>query len=567
MNERRADAFAVVVFGLAGAAAQIGAIASLLGFLRLMSEAGESDTVSWRGFEMTTGLGGLMLASVSLASMLAIAAGANYFSVRRARAIGRACMENTVIGLMDLIERAESLPEGMDERTVRKMGVRGSRLTGVSVESTIQLIGPMAQLVILTGALFWLDAWVTVLLLPALLVPLPVLWRHNRNVRASATLFYDGAAPGFGKAVGRALNTLLQARGANETIRDATIETYRNTPEVQQFYGTYDDMQLTASRAVLITSLFRPLILVYVLFLLGVQITRDDLGWPVAIAYLLMLIQLTSRAEGLVAQFSVLSRLYTQVEPFVRFSSHVLKGARPNRDPQGGESHDDAVEFIFGGRVVPLSPGRPVQIYTGRSYGRLGLPLLFNDLAPAVSKGAESLRRAAFVGRRYQPSGASAERLMTGLIHPTDDALERIRALADALGTRAEIESRFSGALDAKGWSEMSPEARVVVQLGPALCGDAPVLIIDMGILAPLERAGRSALFEQLSGRSVIVLAPDYGSGCAHAESVIVLEADRVVWAGERAAWLENPERAALVSDKIGRSRGDSADEIDEELE
>lgn len=564
MRDRPLDTLAVVAFGFIGAAAQVGAIVALLGFLRAMSSAGAGGKIQWFGLQLS-GLGGLMLASSVLGVMLAVAAGCNYLSVRRARAIGRSCAEKSVVSLLDLIQRSESLPEGMDSSSLMAMGSRGSRLTGISVENAIKLIHPAAQVVVLVGSLFWLDAWATALFLPAMLIPLPVLWRFNSRVRESSNEFYNEAARGFGRAVSRAVNTLQHTRVENESIGQATLETYLGSPEVGRYYETYDEIHLTASRATLITSLFRPLLLVYVLFLVGLQTTRGLATWESAIAYLLVMIQMLARSEGLVTQFSVISRLYTQVQPFVRFAEHVhLRPWDPSR------SADDAsagIGLSAGGVSIRCAPGRPAQVFGVPAGGRMQIAAFIDAMASSVTDGHDRLRSAAFVGRRYLPRGSDGAALITGESDPRDESLGRVRALAGDLGAGAEIEGCLGGGIDDETWNALSPAGRVVVQIGPALCSRSGVILLDIGLLNALERSCCEALLAGMIDRTVLILAPEYRSACGFSESVIVLEDGRVVWVGSRSDWGESELRERLTSGPISTPSVETeSDEYEDEL-
>ncbi len=565
VRTRKIDFVAVVTFGFIGAAAQIGAIGALLGFLRLMGNTGSGETISWRGIQVSSGLGSLSIAAALLAFMLAIAAVANYLSVRRARAIGRACTEASVLELIHLIDRADSMPDGMDSRKLRAMGVRGSRLTGVSVENAIQMIHPLVQVLVLAGSLFWLDAWATGLLLPALLVPLPFLWRFNRKVRASANIFYDTAAAGFGKAVGRAVDTLQHSRVENDTLKQAALDTYHNTPEVNEFFHSYDDMSLTSSRAILISSLFRPFILAYVLLLLGVQVSSGDMTWPGAIAFLLVLIQMTSRAEGLVAHVSVLSRLYTQVEPFVRFTAHVEEQAG-SRHGGGDEDPSEPITFEVDGERVACTPGQPVQIFAGRPFQKFDLPFLFEELGPSVVSGLGLIRTGAFVGRRYRPSGATGARLMTGQAEPDDQALAAVRKLAEDIGVAGEVEEMLGQVLPVDSWEELSPGARALLQVGPVMCSPSPVVLVDIAVLTQLERPQAEAMLGHFADREVIILAPDYRSSCNFADFAVVLDDGHAVWAGDRKAWVASSVRARLIPDVGTRTAIEADPTLEDEL-
>ncbi len=556
---RKADFTAVIGFGVLGAAAQIGAIAALLGFLRLMNRAETDGPVMWHGVEFSSGLGALMLASGVLAIMLIVAAIANYLAIRRARAIGRGCAESTTLHLFDLVDRAESMPEGMSSKELQAMGVRGSRLSGISVENTIRLIHPVIQIVALLGALFYLDWLATALFVPAMLVPIPVLWKYNRRVRESAREFYDSAAKGFGRAVGTTVEALQHAKGRSGVFKDAAIDRYRSTPEVSSFFHHYDDMQLTSSRAVLITSLFRPLIMVYVLLVLGLRVGEGGMTWPDAMGFLLVLIQVTMRLEGAVAQVSVLSRLHTQIEPLLAFESHVAAGEAA----YAGRWQREPIVLHWNAIRVIGQPGSPVQFFTGRSTLRLELPGLIEDLSTHLTSGLDALRSAAFVSRRFCPNGVNGAALLTGQRNPGDDELKLVMRIAESLGVAAEVRIYAAETVTLERWGSMSPACRIVFQLGAVICDEERPVMLDIGLLTQLDRSQAETLLAEFADRIVVLLAQNYGSNCVYATDVVALVDRDIVWAGPSAAWATSDIRSSLAND----TPSSSADEVDATLE
>lgn len=545
---QKIDLVAVIAFGFLGAAAQIGAIAALLGFLRLMGQTKDGEPVTWHGFHLSQGLQGLMMASGVLALMLIVAAIANYLAVRRARAIGRACAEKAVIELLGLIDQADRLPAGIRSGDLRNMGVRGSRLTGISVENFIKLIHPIIQIVVLVGAMFVLDAWATTLFLPALLVPVPVIWKFNRSVRESARLFYESAAPGFGRAVGQAIDSMLSARLGGTLLKDATIENYNRQPAVSNFFHRYDDLHLTAGRSVLITSLFRPLMMVYVLLILGIRVGENALTWPDAMAFLLVLVQMTMRVEGVVAQVSVLSRLHTQIEPFIQLDAHV-KSENAQSGTRAARTHPDSIQIQFEGATARCEPGHRLQIYTGRPVHRLDLFKVFDKLAPVVVSGMQAFYDSAYVGRKHQPLSQLGLYALTNEHHPGDDVIALIEQSASVLGVLEEIRRVYNRILTPEDWAVLSSGACVLLQLGPILCQPHRPLLIDLAVLTQLDRLQAQSLLEQLATRIVVILAPNYPSNSSFAESVVAMSKNQTVWVGTSKDWLGSSKRAQLISD------------------
>ena len=565
VRRRKVDFIAVTALGFLGAAAQVGAITSLLGFFRLMGKAGTADTLHWQGLDIPTGVPGLVVVSAVLATMLVIAALANYFSVRRARAIGRSCSQDTVLRLFDLVRRAESLPEGMSARDIRSMGVRSSRLAGICVENAIRLLHPLIQVSVLAGGMFWLDWWATVMFLPVLLVPVPVLWRFNRSVRASAREFYDSAAEGFGRAVGDTLDSLQHTRNQSEVLASSALEGYREIPAVDRFFDSYDDLHLTSSRATLITALARPLVMVYVLLLLGVQVGVSGLSWPDAMAFFVVLVQLTSRVEGVVAQSSVLARLYTQVEPVVRFEKHVEARVGSGEDIPPEVMAEPIVITHEDGRATAV-PGHRLQVFAPGPFHRLELGRFMNEIEPAVGSGLKRLSHAAFVGRRYRPAGATGARLLTGLAEPTDAALARVVRLAEAMDVGPEVRATLDRTVAVADWEHFAPGVRAVFQVGPIVCGDSTAVLIELSIVSQLDRQQAETLLGQLDDRAVVLLAPNHLSSFAYAKDVVAVVDGSVRWAGPAEAWGTSSVRAGLAANAPSDRDIDLDAALEEEL-
>ncbi|KAA0215323.1 MAG: hypothetical protein DYG94_04455 [Leptolyngbya sp. PLA3] len=546
VRDRKIDLIVVVVFGVVGAMAQIGAVAALLEFLRMLSQDQDGHLLQWHGLTLAPGLGGLMIVGGVLAGLLAIAALSSYFSTRRARAIGRATTETSVLRLFSLLTRAQRLPAGFDDQAPRSLGVRASRLMGLAVEQAVKLIEPSAQLIVLLAALLYLDARTTSLLVPAILVPAIILLRFNQGVRQSARTFYDQAALGFGSAVGRAMGTIDQHRFDSDLIGQAVADSYRQSPDTLSFFDTYDDIALAAQRSVLITSLFRPILLVLGLLLLGTSVTSGRSEWPEVVAYIVLLLQAVSRGESIISQLSMLNRAYTQVEPYMRLDEHVRTEPRP-----ACAQADVFPVLQIESRRIEARPGSPVLLYTGRRVGRHVLWRLFEALLPHVEEGAASLVSAWLVGRRYCPSGATFAQLATGKTDPSPSDLRRLEELARRMGI--DPDARLTRQVEYACWDDLGPCERALLQAGPAVFAAPRVLLLDVVIINQTPTDAACALLAALDSTAVIFIAPDYRSGCTHPTSAVVVHEDRVVWGGTISDWVKNPLRERLRAE-AGRS-------------
>lgn len=555
VRDRKIDLIVVVIFGVVGGTAQIGAVAALLEFLRMLTQDTDGHALQWHGLTLTPGLGGLMLVGGVLAALLTIAALSSYFSTRRARAIGRATTESSVLRLFTLLARAQRLPAGFEDQAPRWLGVRASRLMGLAVEQAVKLIEPSAQLTILLAALLYLDARTTSMLVPAIMVPGLVLLRFNQSVRQSARIFYDEAAMGFGSAVGRAMGTIDQHRFDSDLIERAVADSFQQSPGTLSFFDSYDDIALAAQRSVLITSLSRPILLVLGLLLLGHSVTSGRSEWPEVVAYIVLLLQAVSRGESILSQVSMLNRAYTQVEPYMRLEQHV------RNEPRQAAAEPDAFPvFQIDAQRIETRPGSPVLLFTGRRVGRHGLWRLLETLMPNVEEGAAALASAWLVGRRYCPAGATFAQLATGQAEPSPTDRERLVRLIQRLGLNAALLSRR---IEHACWDDLNSSEKALLQIGPAIFAAPRVLFVDVVIINQTPSDAVRALLAALDSTAVIIIAPDYRSGCAHTTSSLVVDDGRVVWGGTMPEWIKSPLRERLRAEAARTSQREPPDLLD----
>lgn len=558
IRDRKIDLIVVVVFGLVGAAAQIGAVAALLEFLRMLTQDKDGHALRWHGLTLAPGLGGLMLVAGVLAGLLTVAALSSYFSTRRARAIGRATAEGSILRLFGLLVTARRLPEGLDDQAPRWLGVRASRLMGLAVETAVKLIEPSAQLAVLLSALIYLDARTTSLLVPAIMVPAIILLRFNRCVRESSRTFYDEASVAFNSAIGRAMGTIDQHRFESELIEQAIVVGFRRAPGTLTFFDTYDDIVLASQRSVLITSLSRPILLVLGLLLLGTSVTSGRSDWPDVVAYIVLLLQAVARGESIIAQISMLNRAYTQVEPYMRLDEHV------RAEPRQVTAQADAFPaFRIEGQRIDALPGSPVLLYTGRPVGRHSLWRLVNTLLPNVEEGGSSLVSAWLVGRRYCPAGATFAQLATGEPDPSPARCERLKELARLIGAGDNLDSLLARPIEHSCWDDFTPSQRALLQVGPAIFARPRVLLLDVVVINQWPTDTARTLLSALNSTAVFVVAPDYRSGCIHATSTLVVHDDRVVWGGSTSDWVKSPLRERLRAEAARMSQREPADALD----
>jgi hypothetical protein len=557
VRRRKLETAAVVVLGLIGAMAQVGAIGALLSFLHVMSASGRGEAVEWGSMRLEPGLGTVALVSTALGVMLLAATGASYLSARRARAIGRACAEQSVERLIRAVATMQTRPSQAGIENPRTLAVRGSRLMGVSVESAIKLFHPVVQIAVLLGALVYIDVVAVVWLLPALLLPVPVLWVFHRRVRQSARVFYERAASGFGRAVGAAIDTVDQSNAPNPALCEAALRQYRASQDVPDFFKAYDDMALTSDRSVLITSSFRPLVLVYVLMVLGARALDGATGWASMIAFIVVLVQIMGRAEGILATISVLNRLYTQVAAYMDFIEFAVGEQR------GEIEAPRSLAFTMDEHHVIATPGRPVLVYSGQPLSRLGTGDLVASLARASNDAVAGMEQIVFVGRRFRPCGGR----YADLCGASQGGGDAVVALAVALGCEAEVRGLADVVVDQRVWQEMSDEARAVLVMGSVVRMPAGLVAMDVAVLTSLARDRAEALLGALSHHVLLIVAPDYRSGAVWAEDVVVMEHGIVVGVGPRAWWMESPLRERLSrSGRRVRSEVEDAIASDAEL-
>ncbi|RMH10516.1 MAG: ABC transporter ATP-binding protein [Planctomycetota bacterium] len=566
-RQRKLDLTGVVVFGFIGAAAQLAAIAALLGFLRLLASSDQTEPVRWHRLELEPNLMSLGIISLLLGLLMIAATLASYLSARRARAIGRACEQAAAPRLFGRLGSLSRLPDGFGQSVPKSIAVRSCRLMGLAVEHVAKMVHPSLQLVVLGTGLFYIDAYTTLLLVPILIVPAVVLLRFHRSVRESARSYYDHAARSYGMLVARSLGNIESHRFQTSYSTQAVQAAFKNSTEQVRFLDSYDEVVLAADRSILITSLFRPLVLVYVLLLLGMSVTAGRASWPEVIAYIVLLIQVVGRAEGIITHLSILNREYTQIQPYMS----LIEFAETQHPDSDEAAASEPVRFAVGDSTVEVAPGAPALVYTGRQVSRFSLPSLLDQLGSAMPSGLGALRACEYVGTRYRPAGGTCAQLAIGTPEPAQAELDRLHDLARRLGVSEDTDWMDHVVLDHRSWESLDDPTRTLLQIGPALFSHAPSLLVELAVINRLANEAAASLLDELSDRVVCILAHDERSWCVHASSVVVVRDERVVWCGPAADWRNHPMRAQATSssgmaDAVGADSDQALDDLELEM-
>ena len=245
------------------------------------------------------------------------------------------------------------------------------------------------------------------------------------------------------------------------------------------------------------------------------------------------------------------------------YGSQPMSRSRTTGNGGGADVNVEPIIFEFQGQSLACGQGEPLQVYSGRPIHKFDLDTLIAELDGGMVSGSGRLGGAAFVGRRYRPSGATGLCLMTGRAEPDEQMLGMVRTLAGELGVGDEVEGLLKEVITSETWDGLSPATRAILQVGPVLCSQASVVLLDVAILTQLDRPQADTLLSHLCERIMVIIAPDYRSSCTYAQAVIALENGSIVWAGTRPDWVTSKERSRLTSDAGAKV----SEEVDPTLE
>jgi hypothetical protein len=385
-------------------------------------------------------------------------------------------------------------------RSLWLLQTRDARRTAIVARSLLRNTVNLTVVVVGTGALFYLEAGMTLLFLVLMALAMISYYRTNAT-SARATRRYEAIAPGTRRGLRRLLpnfQTLSQPLPDADELA-AALDTDAVTEETAAFRDRFG----AHIHAEFLGFAIMGVALAGITTFMGRQALAGAIAWTRLLAYLLVLRFTINGIQSTLRTFAFFSRFYPSIDRLNRFLA-ASNGATtlapleslPVRLAPGALTEDaDAIRPVRKGEVievvlpVPLSRyslGLLAPVFVGDDHGRRRL--LLGQMALAVPL-------------KVPPTAMSLHSLV--MLNGATDAQQLRQRLGEhASAVEAAVGTDPFTAAPAEAWASLSRPAIDRLVLAAAELSDRPVLALDRRLATRdgLERLGRAA-----SDRIVVV--------------------------------------------------------------
>lgn len=511
------------------------------------------------------------LALMVVVVLAVLVAGAGILFFAQSRIVGMAVELNHRVRMDIALAYGGELPTPADwssERAVWRalwlLQTRDARRVSIVARSLLRNTVNLAIAVAGVGALFYLEARMTVLFLAIMVVAMVSYYRTNA-ASARATRRYEAVAPSTRRDLRQLLPSVqtLSQPAPDRAELEAALDQEAVTEETEAFGDRFG----AHIHAEFLGFVIMGVALAGITALMGRQALAGHMPWTRLIAYVLVLRITISAVQSLLRTFAFFSRFYPSIDRLNRFLS--ASNAATSDEPL------EALPLRAGARTLSESPdatrpvarGEVVEVVLPVPLSRYSLGLL-----AWVFAGNDRRRRRHLLGQTAMaapltvpPMPASMRTLF--MLNGTWDR----SALRQRLGDQAALIEEVVGldpsaVVPAGAWATLPRDARDRLVLVAAEAGSRPVLALDRGLATreTLDRLRREA------GDRIVVVCSSSGPG-GHDEPLGITRKVVVSTSGEVLAigspgWID--DRWDLIGDRgVGGATADASgdDELDDE--
>lgn len=288
----------------------------------------------------------LALASICLLLLIGIGGLSNYRATVKTRALARAFHYRCAQWALRVLARSTSLvrsdfPETLPE-TVRTIQ-RDPNHMGKALEVLVKLSEPVFRLVVSSVLLLWIEWRLTLLLAPAVLLLVPVVFRLHLNAKEISRRFFSKSAPQKQRRLGGWVRKICQQNARESSVEERLIDRqYAADETILTYFDDYDQLQLAGARMQFAMSLTASVFMLFAFLGGGYAATLGDLSWGLMMAYILALLQAVASLQMVQACLTNLSVFYPAV---IRFQNFV--GATSTGQPAEATTARRPTSVIF----------------------------------------------------------------------------------------------------------------------------------------------------------------------------------------------------------------------------
>lgn len=448
-------------------------------------------------------------------------------------------------------------------RALWVLQTRDARRTAIVTRNLLRNTVHVGIAVVGVGALFYLEAFVTVLFVGVMLVALLAYYYAN-IISVRATRRYETVAPGARKG----LHQLLQRSQtlSQPQLTRAELEPALGNETVEEETHAFRDRFGAHIYTEFLSFAVMGVVLAGLIGYMGAEALAGEMPWTRLIAYMVILRLTLSSLRQIFATFAFFSRFYPSIERLHRF--FCASNSHPSPEPlEALPLHRNSDTLTQSAEMSrPVRRGEIVGVTLPVALSRYSLGLL----APLFA-GSDPRERRRLLGQiamaaplSVPPVAASMRSLLT--LDGAGDAV----ALRQRLGEHADAVEATVGldpdaAVSAEAWTRLPREAADRLVLVAAEASDRPVLAIDAGLVTPewvqRLRQGNSGRVLLLCGTGSRRASGDLGA----ARELVVSTAGQMVAIGSP-AWIQQRWDTVSQHSPVGQAaEPDSDEELDEE--
>jgi len=542
-SHARLRVVAVTAMSFLGASAQAGTIAALNFFVKGI----ESDlprVFPYLGFPIQSDARTLVALTLVVLGLQLVNAFAVYYVAISSRAIARSFHLRSASRILEGFSRAPYLRPGLDSprQELRASIIRYPRIMGMAIEQMVGTLQAACYMVGFLVVLFTISVEVSLFTLPIFLLVLPFLYRLSTQTQKAAKSFY-GQVRRQAKSLAQAqLQTSDQTNVHPALYASALKREYLDSEVVRDHLDSYDQIRLSQRRSILITSLFRGLLLCLILAVLGSFSIRGTYSWGELLVYVLALWQLANQVQGMTASLVNLNRFQPRLVGYFEVEAAL---AERIADPPATRLEGPLVIASRGrlegsARRLLVRPGDRVCLLTDASLSRTEFGSVLAPLLAACPEQREVLRAASFAAGADACPRLRLAAMVLGSETPSASERAHLEARIAEIGLAQELAALGDGSatyLSEDTWSAMSPKLRAALRILSLAASSSEVVFVDWELLASLEKEVATRLLAVLEDRIVFLVTRDGRIECEWAGGFAVSENGKLIGVGDARFW------------------------------
>ena len=506
----------IFILNVIGVITRLGVIAIFITFVHAQTKG---EPVIIRGFELPTDTGAMTLSLWGLLIVgLAVTTGAiSYIVEVISFKLARDTMDRRMNSAMTVLAAGQSKPLnlswGEDEMklTSRKLLTGDPIMLARAVLILAMLMIPITTFLVATIVLLFLDAKLTLILCPLLLLYAIPFYKLNRVV-ATASRNYEECSVERSRMLGKLLQFATQTQYPG-IDRPAWAYAYPTDPSVRNVIHAYRSIILSRRRIGFMQDIFMGLSLAAALVVFGVFLNTGKLAWVPFLSYFLALRYSVLSMGQIAVLVTAVTRFIPQLRRLKEFTSFELnQSGDQQHKPQDHVITLRPRKPLIDGTIeqLNLAPGDVLFCFQPVPADAYSLKEFSEQLIaePALSK---SLLNDAFLrGDLCSFPSLTIAQIVTGSHSPTKvdiHACEQVLNSCGVLDELTDLDKGMQTIMTPMIQQTLSQECQFAMCLVPGLRSNKKYFLLSWRAMLTMHEESRAKILSIMSDRVVLLLS------------------------------------------------------------